>query len=434
MDAWAEKSKQWSEEARQDGLSDMQALTEFVVSNTELEQLEERLRQFNLFEAIGMQRQEVKHSIFLAFLLDPQQTHGLGDDFLRKVLQRALLGADEAALQVSVVQLHLMGLNATTVEREWNNIDILLLDAQHELAVIIENKVLTSEHSNQLERYYQIVQREYPTWRLLGLYLTRYGAAPSDRRYLPISYAAIAEIIEALIASRQTALGPDIRTVMTHYAQMLRRNIVSDAELDALCLQIYHKHQRAIDLIMARVPNKRAIIQKALVTMVEQTPGIRRRWHSKNQISFHPEEWDVPALQYAGGKDAPALIFQFYMYNSPKYLQMWLEIREASVDRRTRLFKMAVDHGKPFNAQAGRLGERSSKVWSRMLVSARQMPQMKAADVITEAHKQWGVFLEKELPVIKKALEDQEWVWTTKTTDSSEIVEEQELNEEDDEQ
>jgi hypothetical protein len=62
-----------AEYRRQAGLSDLEILTEFLIHNPELEQLEERLRQFNLFEVIGMQYQEIRHSFLLAFLLDPQQ-------------------------------------------------------------------------------------------------------------------------------------------------------------------------------------------------------------------------------------------------------------------------------------------------------------------------------------------------------------------------
>jgi hypothetical protein len=119
------KLAKWAEEWRQASLTEMEVLTEFVVHNSELEQLEERLRQFNIFEAVGMHWQEIRHSAFLAFLLDPRQPHGLGDDFLRKVLQRALLGKEAASLPVNVVKLHLMRLEETVVEREWSNIRVL---------------------------------------------------------------------------------------------------------------------------------------------------------------------------------------------------------------------------------------------------------------------------------------------------------------------
>ncbi|HEU5368889.1 MAG TPA: PD-(D/E)XK nuclease family protein [Ktedonobacterales bacterium] len=62
------------------------ALEALVVDNPDLERLEALLERFNIFEAIGAVRQEVRHSDFLAFLLTPQQNHGLGDAFLKRLI------------------------------------------------------------------------------------------------------------------------------------------------------------------------------------------------------------------------------------------------------------------------------------------------------------------------------------------------------------
>ncbi len=74
--------------------ADTAALEAFVVDNRELEELEDLLASFNLFEAIGVVAQEVKHSNFLAFLLDPSGTHGLGEVFLKRFLKRVLTDAE----------------------------------------------------------------------------------------------------------------------------------------------------------------------------------------------------------------------------------------------------------------------------------------------------------------------------------------------------
>ena len=50
---------------------DLQAL-EHLVGNEDLERLEALLDQFNIFEAIGVVNQELRHSDFLAYLLDPR--------------------------------------------------------------------------------------------------------------------------------------------------------------------------------------------------------------------------------------------------------------------------------------------------------------------------------------------------------------------------
>lgn len=61
-----------------DIVSDRQALTALVVDNSDLERLEALLDQFNIFEALGAVRVELRHSDFLAFLLNPKQSHRLG--------------------------------------------------------------------------------------------------------------------------------------------------------------------------------------------------------------------------------------------------------------------------------------------------------------------------------------------------------------------
>jgi hypothetical protein len=66
-------------------------LENFIVDNEDLEELEAKLAEFNIFEAIGVVRQEIRHSNFLAFLLDPSQNHRLDDIFLKRFLKRVLL-------------------------------------------------------------------------------------------------------------------------------------------------------------------------------------------------------------------------------------------------------------------------------------------------------------------------------------------------------
>lgn len=58
-----------------------------LVDDALFAQLVERRSTFNLFEALGAIRGEVRHSHFLAFLLDPSSTHGLGSEPLKRFLR-----------------------------------------------------------------------------------------------------------------------------------------------------------------------------------------------------------------------------------------------------------------------------------------------------------------------------------------------------------
>ena len=124
--------------------SQFKALEAFVSEDSDLARLEILLARFNLFEAVGVARHELRHSDFLAFLLDPSRNHGLGVAFLSAFLQ---------AVRLPTLDLDTLNLSHAYVFREWHHIDILVLDDINHLAVIIENKVDTGEHSDQLNRY-----------------------------------------------------------------------------------------------------------------------------------------------------------------------------------------------------------------------------------------------------------------------------------------
>lgn len=130
------------------GEFDRRALEALLVDNPDFDRLKALLGQFNIFEAIGVVRRELRHSDFLAFLLNPQQeSHGLDDTFVKRLLQQVFISAPDASEPITPIDLDLWNLDQMVVLREWQYIDILLLDESNQLAVIIENKIDTTEHS-----------------------------------------------------------------------------------------------------------------------------------------------------------------------------------------------------------------------------------------------------------------------------------------------
>jgi hypothetical protein len=170
------------------------ALEAFLIENDELKRLETLIAEFNLFEAIGMVQQEIRHSHLLAFLFDPNGNHGLGSEFLKRFLMRLLQETSSAPL--TRIELDLLSMDATTVQQEWENVDILIHDPVNRIACLIENKVYSGEHDNQLDRYYESVKRNYPDHRIIAAYLSPDGLVPTDERFTPISYGDVAETID----------------------------------------------------------------------------------------------------------------------------------------------------------------------------------------------------------------------------------------------
>ena len=49
-----------------------------------------KIGRLNVFNALQLQNQEIRHSNFLAWLLNPNESHKLGDAFLKELLQIVL--------------------------------------------------------------------------------------------------------------------------------------------------------------------------------------------------------------------------------------------------------------------------------------------------------------------------------------------------------
>jgi len=232
-------------------------LERFIVNNAELEQLESLLNQFNIFEAVGMVRQEIRHSRFLAFLLNPNGSHHLRDVFLKTFLKRLFLEADNAT--VSPIEVDVATLTDTEVRREWKNIDILLVSPGSKIVCAIENKVDSSEHSDQLQRYRQIVQKEFSDYRQIFVFLTPQGILPygeaDQAHWTTYSYRKVAEVINDVCDLHRATLQPEVCSLMQHYSTLINRHLMQDSEIAKLCRDIYLKHQTALDLIFEHRPD-----------------------------------------------------------------------------------------------------------------------------------------------------------------------------------
>ena len=233
------------------------ALGAFLANNPELHRLTAKLSQFNLFDVLRASENELRHSNVLAWLMNPDANHTLGDSFLRRFLSRCLLANQERALvntPMSAADIELADFNTVIIHRERRHIDILVvLPEPYHWVFVIENKIRAGESKGQLRRYHDAVAADYPDWKQVGIFLTLDGHDASDDGqslgYIPFSHEAAAHILEELISVRRD-LPPAVKMLIDHYLQTVRRLTMSDPEIVELCKTIYKKHRRALDLIM----------------------------------------------------------------------------------------------------------------------------------------------------------------------------------------
>jgi hypothetical protein len=261
----------------------------------ELEKLEDTLKEFNLFEALGTINAEIRHSNFLAWLFNPNASHNLGDVIVKRFLQRALmhLGGDRV---LTPVDLDLMDLTDLEVRREWADIDLLLISPENNLIVVIENKINAAESKGQLEKYKARVLTDYPReggdrpWRHLFLFLTIEGDEPTDVAFNPISYLQIVELLDAILKNRGPTVTPDVSMAIRHYIQMLRREHMEDSELIRLARIVYAKHKAALDFIFENRPDHWSEARDSIVTLLKGLP-IVLEFSTPTFVRFYPSAW-----------------------------------------------------------------------------------------------------------------------------------------------
>ena len=137
----------------------------------------ERGESFNIFNTLGLKSEEVRlHSAFIGELLNPNGSHGASSLFLKAFLQ--VIGIDEDYINCEACSANILErVIGTVTETEGGRIDVIVEDGNH--AVIIENKIYAADQCNQLLRYHNYGDKNFPAGYKL-LYLTLYGHEPSD--------------------------------------------------------------------------------------------------------------------------------------------------------------------------------------------------------------------------------------------------------------
>lgn len=150
----------------------------------------------NLLRVFGISRREAPHSRFLGWLLNPEETHGLGASFLGSFLllaQKACRREFEAALEDVDVELE------RSSDRGVPDISI----AGRNFMCVVENKIMAREGQDQTRRYADAAMEEahergIPAERLLLVFLSPEGREPEDPRFHALSYRPIIELLDSV--------------------------------------------------------------------------------------------------------------------------------------------------------------------------------------------------------------------------------------------
>lgn len=249
-------------------------MEDLLVNNPSYNRLKHLLNRFNPIRTMNMERMEIRHSAILAWLLDPSENHGLGENVLRAFLTECLKGQnsnninDEVEkIEISALEVLTADLSETTIYREWRNIDLLIADSKNNWIFIIENKLDSTQHSNQLNRYIDVAKENIALLngpsrkdasssdgtKIQGIYLTLDSEEPNTSGYIAAGHASIVDILRPIIHDNQTRLPRRIFDFIQYYLEVLEEmtgNTKHQQEMELLAKQLYKDHRRIIDFIV----------------------------------------------------------------------------------------------------------------------------------------------------------------------------------------
>ena len=170
-----------------------------LLKDLDFDKLELGLKNPNIFEILRISKKEIRHSNFLSWLLDPNESHKLGDVFLKRFLREV---ASSERFNLDQADIEGMDFSNAEIRREWRHIDILIVLS--ETVVCVENKVLSKEHSDQLKRYKEVVEKEFPKHNKVFVFLTPEGEEAENESD---SYEPTLGIVDEITAGLLTGWG-----------------------------------------------------------------------------------------------------------------------------------------------------------------------------------------------------------------------------------
>ena len=178
----------------------------------------------NIFKVLDIGHLENYHSNMLAWLLNVNGGHHIGSTYFRNLVSGPIQKKSQKEME-------------ETVDMEWESfdvyrefpvendekkgfIDIFCISEEKKCVICIENKVESSEHSNQLQRYADFVEQEYceKGYKALFMYFTPTGETPSDARWIKKNYRDLYDItctaIRNIVDDKIKGIAEDYRDIL----------------------------------------------------------------------------------------------------------------------------------------------------------------------------------------------------------------------------
>ncbi|MFD3156721.1 PD-(D/E)XK nuclease family protein [Haloimpatiens sp. FM7330] len=352
-------------------LEKQKAIEELLMDMEIFEGIETKLSSFNAFETLGVVNTEIRHSNVLAWLLNPKENHGIGDVFIKKLIQTLFYLNKNTILKsnLTLFDISLMDYYDFNIRREWKNIDILAVSDENKLVLVIENKVWSKESKHQLKKYFDIVNRDFQGYSKVFVFLTPYGDSPSDEEnWISFNYKNVFDILKKSMELKKDIINQSVKVFIEQYLDVLRRYIVGDFELEKICREIYYKHQKALDLIFEYKPDIYSEISDYIKEVVEADSNVIYDSSTKTYVRFITEDLDTIIARKGSGWTSSNRILLYEVQNRNDKIVLKLIIGPGDDIIRNKIFNIATQNKNLFKGMLKTLTPQYSQIFSKEIV------------------------------------------------------------------
>jgi len=278
-------------------------LENFVVKcQPNLETIKANLEAFNIFNVLRVQHREIRHSNFLGWLFDPNESHNMGDVFLKELIK--LLRKINLLEAHEYVELLLNELSNTQVYREEiEDIDILIVNEELGFVICIENKIHASYSDEQLRKYHSYVEKCYvhlPNRMYVTLTpMESYAHLKKElgNKYTNINYNDIVDIIKSNQTIVNNNVNSSVKESINQYVAMLEKDLLKNDPEVKLAQEIYKKYKKELKFIFANQFDF-AVYQTVLDDFLNHKLGSFIRSHDSHSNVVHllPNDKELLAL------------------------------------------------------------------------------------------------------------------------------------------
>ncbi len=366
-----------------------------IITDHDFEKIELSLREPNIFRALSVERKEIRHSNFIAYILDPRENHGLKDIVLRKLLRDIF--SESKSLNRNIFHADDIDLHDIEIRREWRNIDILII--LNDDIVLVENKVDSVDHSNQLKRYHKVAEEYFANKYRHYVYLTPFGTDPIDvdmhTSYINYSYGQIAQIIDSILDLYKNIISQKMIFYLSDYLTTVKRELLMNDNINDLAVKVYNAHKEAFDFIIANRPDPASKLYPYFVDVIEAA-GFIIASPNKGYVRFTTQELiDLLPNSGEGWPNKEVFLFEIEYFWTNKTADVNAVIAPCDVDIRDNIHA-AVEKSKFYKVPGG-------KKW--LVVYKKKFPFV-ASEIINEDETEIKTKIKKIIEDIKPAVDD----------------------------